>query len=225
MKPDWRKIWSDNKSLIFFIMMIVAFKSSLADWNSVPTGSMKPTIVEGDRILVNKLAYDLKLPLSHIRVLSWGEPERGDIVVIDSKAENTRLVKRVIGTPGDVIAMQNNQLFINGELIHYSGQSAAGPYLRVVEDLADHPHAMQTAADEPSLAGSFAPVSVPDGRFLVLGDNRDDSKDSRYIGFIPRKEIIGRARYVVLSFNYDNYYLPRKNRFFHRLDPLADTEN
>jgi hypothetical protein len=78
MTPDWRKLWKDNKSLVFFMVMLVAFKSSLADWNSVPTGSMNPTIVEGDRILVNKLAYDLKVPLSHIRLMSWGQPARSD---------------------------------------------------------------------------------------------------------------------------------------------------
>jgi signal peptidase I len=81
---------------------------------------------------------------------------------------------------------------------------------------------MQVAAMAPSPAGSFDPVTVPAGQYLVLGDNRDNSKDSRYIGFIPRGEIIGRASYVVLSFNYDNYYLPRNNRFFRRLDAVSE---
>ena len=143
MKPDWRKLWKDNKHLVFFIVMLVAFKSSLADWNSVPTGSMKPTIVEGDRILVNKLAYDLKVPLTHIRLMSWGQPVRGDIVVFDSEAEKTRLVKRVVGLPGDTLAMQNNQLVINGALLHYSGLGTDGAYLQATEHLGETPHAMQ----------------------------------------------------------------------------------
>lgn len=225
MKTTWQQRWHDNKSLLFFIALIIVFKSSLADWNSVPTGSMQPTIVEGDRILVNKIAYDLKLPLSHIRVWTWSNPQRGDIVVFDSKIENIRLVKRVIGMPGDVIAMQNNQLFINGQLLQYSAESTTETFLRSIEDLEDHPHAMQINNSQPSLASSFAPVSVPDGQYLVLGDNRDNSKDSRYIGFIPRTEIIGRARYVVLSFNYDNYYLPRANRWFQTLDLPKHSSN
>ena len=222
MKPDWRRLWKDNKNLVIFIVMIVAFKSSLADWNSVPTGSMKPTIVEGDRILVNKLAYDLKVPLTHIRLMSWSRPERGDIVVFDSAVEKTRLVKRVIGLPGDTIAMQDNQLFINGSLLNYSGLGTDGAYLQATEHLGDTPHAMQLSADAPSPAGSFGPVTVPADRFLVLGDNRDNSKDSRYIGFVPRSEIIGRARYAVLSLDAGNYYLPRSHRMFQALDAPAN---
>jgi signal peptidase I len=222
MKASIQKHWKENRALLYFIVLMVVFRSSLADWNTVPTGSMKPTIVEGDRILVNKLAYDLKLPLSHFRVLSWGDPERGDIIVFDSKVEDTRLVKRVIGLPGDVIAMNNNQLYINGDLAQYSKLDALESYQRATEQLPGHPHAMQVAAMAPSPAGSFDPVTVPAGQFLVLGDNRDNSKDSRYIGFIPRGEIIGRASYVVLSFNYDNCYLPRNNRFFKRLDAVSE---
>jgi signal peptidase I len=222
MKAGLQKQWKENRGLVYFIVLMIVFRSSLADWNTVPTGSMNPTIIEGDRILVNKLAYDLKLPLSHFRVLSWGDPERGDIIVFDSEIENTRLVKRVIGLPGDVIALNNNQLYINGDLAQYSKLDTLESYQRATEQLPGHPHAMQITAMAPSPAGSFDPVTVPAGQYLVLGDNRDNSKDSRYIGFIPRGEIIGRARYVVLSFNYDNYYLPRNNRFFRRLDEVSE---
>lgn len=225
MKTTWQQRWQENKSFIYFILLMIVFRSSLADWNTVPTGSMQPTIVEGDRIWVNKVAYDLKLPLSHISVWTWGAPQRGDIVVFDSNVENTRLVKRVIGLPGDSIAMQNNQLFINGKLAHYSDQSTTEHYLRAQEKLIGHPHAMQIDSSRPSPASSFAPVTVPEGQYLVLGDNRDNSKDSRYIGFIPRKEIIGRARHVVLSFNYDNYYLPRSDRYFQALDAPKSVVN
>lgn len=225
MKAALQKHWKENRSLVYFIVLMVVFRSSFADWNTVPTGSMKPTIVEGDRILVNKLAYDLKLPLSHTKVLSWGDPKRGDIIVIDSKVEKTRLVKRVIGLPGDVIGMQNNQLFINDALMHYDNRQSDGAYLQSTEYLVDQPHTMQVYGVGNSQSGNFAPVTVPSGQYLVLGDNRDNSKDSRYIGFIPRTEIIGRASYVVLSFNYDNYYLPRSNRFLQRLDQAVYMKN
>ena len=100
-------------------MIATSFKSAIADWNIVPTGSMKPTILEGDRIFVNKLAYDLKIPYTTLHIATWGAPQRGDIVVFYSPVDGTRLVKRVVGIPGDSIAMRNNQLTINGEDIRY----------------------------------------------------------------------------------------------------------
>ena len=95
------------------------FRSACADWNTVPTGSMNPTIIEGDRIAVNKMAYDLRIPFTHISLRKLGDPERGDIAVFDSKVSDKRLVKRVIGVPGDRVAMINNQLLINDAVIDY----------------------------------------------------------------------------------------------------------
>ena len=86
------------------------FRSAVADWYTVPTGSMQPTIKEGDRIIVNKMAYDLKIPFSQLSLLTTGEPKRGDIVVFESKAADNRLIKRMIGLPGDVIAMKDDLL-------------------------------------------------------------------------------------------------------------------
>src|SRR5260221_4787002 len=99
---------------------MVIFRSAVADWNTVPTGSMKPTILEGDRVRVNKLAYDLLIPLTHVSIFRFADPRRGDIVVFDSKAAETRLVKRVIGVPGDVVDMRDNRLRINGIEARYS---------------------------------------------------------------------------------------------------------
>ena len=117
MKYNWKT--NANKFLkgwVFsiFVALLIAtsFKSAIADWNIVPTGSMIPTILEGDRIFVNKLAYDLKIPYTTVHIAKWGAPQRGDIVVFYSPADGKRLVKRVVGLPGDSIAMQNNRLII-----------------------------------------------------------------------------------------------------------------
>ena len=115
------KLWREYRGFALFVVLMIIFRSALADWNTVPTGSMKPTILEGDRIFVNKLAYDLRIPLTHISIHKFGDPGRGDIVVFDSKAAETRLVKRVIGLPGDVVEMRNNHLAINGVPINLSG--------------------------------------------------------------------------------------------------------
>lgn len=211
-----KKLWKENRTLIFFLVLMFVFRSAVADWNEVPTGSMKPTIVEGDRILVNKMAYDLRIPFTHISLLKFGDPVRGDIVVFDSVVSDKRLVKRVIGVPGDVVAMLDNVLYINGEALDYEVVERAPAATYQKENLLGVEHIIRVINAESAI-GNFRPVTVPDGHYLALGDNRDESADSRVIGFVPRGEIVGRSRSVVLSFNYDNYYIPRSERFFHRL--------
>lgn len=211
-----KKFWQDNKSLAIFVVLMCIFRSAIADWNEVPTGSMKPTIVEGDRILVNKLAYDLRLPFTHISLFEIANPARGDIVVFDSKVSDKRLVKRVIGLPGDVIAMQDNVLTINGKTMNYLPLGFTPNAMDLKEDLFGLEHTVRLS-QEGSPHASFDSVTVPQGHYLALGDNRDNSADSRVIGFVPRNEIVGRSQRVVLSLNYDNYYMPRKDRVWHTL--------
>jgi len=204
-------------TVLVTVFLALSVRSSIADWNDVPTGSMKPTILEGDRIFVNRLAYDLKVPFTTLHAASWGDPQRGDIVVFASPADGKRLVKRVIGLPGDVVSMQDNSLIINGEVLSY--EVAAPPaapekgFLYLKEDLAGHAHGMQLLS-RPSLRSSFPAVTVPDGFYLMLGDNRDNSADSRYFGFVPRKNILGQALAVAMSFDIHDRYSPRWERFF-----------
>lgn len=213
-KRFWVKSWRENKSFIIFLGLMFIFRSACADWNTVPSGSMKPTILEGDRIAVNKMAYDIRVPFTHISLVKLADPERGDIVVFDSKVSDKRLVKRAIGIPGDTVAMVNNQLLINGTPIHYEQTAAANDEL---EHLFNVTHAIRIGNPNDHAFANFPAVVVPDGFYLMLGDNRDNSADSRVIGFVPRDEIIGRSRAVVMSFNYDNFYIPRADRFFKSL--------
>src|SRR3954470_13614686 len=110
-----KKVFYEIKVFLAMLLVISSLRSAVADWNDVPTGSMKPTIQEGDRVVVNKLAYDLKIPFTMIEVVKWGDPERGDMVAPCSPADGVRLVKRVIGLPGDEVALVDNHLFINGK--------------------------------------------------------------------------------------------------------------
>lgn len=207
------QLWRSNRGLIVFISLMFVFRSAVADWNDVPTGSMQPTIEIGDRILVNKMAYDLRLPFTNISLIKRADPQRGDIVIFMSQVAQNRLVKRVIGVPGDVVAMQDNVLTINGTQVNYQSGTVAGDTQLLTEQLDALSHLVKLA---PYSTGrdSFNPVKVPAEHYLVLGDNRDNSADSRVIGFVPRKEITGRASTVVFSLDYDNYYLPRSDRFF-----------
>jgi len=198
--------------------LMLVFRSAVADWNDVPTGSMKPTIVEGDRIYVDKLAYDLRVPFTLHSLIKLADPQRNDIIIFESAAADKRLVKRVIGIPGDVVAMKNNKLYLNGQASSYQSLKvqpsvANTNELIVQESLATATHNIRLNKQASSLA-NFSSVKVPEGFYLVLGDNRDNSADSRVIGFVPRHEIIGRSNKVVMSLNYDNYFLPRAERFF-----------
>jgi signal peptidase I len=115
-----RYLWHEwVRPMALVAVVVFPFKSAIADWNWVPSGSMKPTILEGDLVFVNKLAYDLKVPFTVQHIAQWKDPERGDIIVFFSPADGTRLVKRVIAGPGDSIEMRNNALFLNGERMNY----------------------------------------------------------------------------------------------------------
>jgi signal peptidase I len=214
MKSGLIKAWREYRGFALFIFLMIIFRSAFADWNTVPTGSMKPTILEGDRILVNKLAYDLKIPLTHISIYKLADPKRGDIVIFDSKLADTRLVKRVIGLPGDVVEMRDNRLTINGIDAQYFAVDYADDAIFAIESYVGMSHRIELARTGASRLSTFGPVKVPKDRYLVLGDNRDNSADSRVYGFIPRDEIVGNARTIVLSLNYDHYYIPRADRFF-----------
>jgi signal peptidase I len=219
------RFWREWRSFIIFLVIMFSFRSAIADWNDVPSGSMLPTILIGDRILVDKLAYDLKFPFTTVHLSTWGAPKRGDIVVFYSPADGVRLVKRVIGLPGDQISMQDNQLTINGAPVQYASRDlVAGEFPGVseqqqfrMEQLEGKAHRMLITPERPSMR-SFATVTVPADSFLMMGDNRDNSNDSRYIGFVPRGDILGRASRVVMSLDSDHWYKPRSDRFFAPLD-------
>ena len=219
-----RRIWKEWRVTIFFIVfVIIPVKSSLADWNWVPTGSMNPTILEGDLIYVNKIAYDLRFPLTLYRLAKWSEPERGDIVICFSPEDGTRLIKRVIAVPGDTVEMKNNTLFLNSQAVGYTKiDSKYTEYLPcklkdhsvlAMEDLDGFSHAVMNIPSVPARR-SFGPVTIPQDKYFVMGDNRDNSRDSRFFGFVERKIIVGKATGVIGSFDITDKYQPRLKRFF-----------
>lgn len=213
-----KSFFKENIGLLSFVILMVFFRSAVADWYTIPTGSMQPTIEIGDRVLVNKMAYDLRIPLTNIKVIRTGEPSRGDIIVFESKAAKNRLIKRVIGLPGDQVSMNNEQLTINGEAVSYemtsfSVNNSENTVEVTTENLSGLKHIVKHDPTKSDNLGTFNTVTVPEDHYLVLGDNRRNSADSRVYGFVPREELKGKANYVAFSLNYDNYYLPKSERF------------
>jgi signal peptidase I len=227
-KARARKLWKQElRPLLVMALVLFSIRSSLADWNDVPTGSMKPTILEGDRILINKVAYDLKVPFTTWRLAEWAEPQRGDIVVFYSPHDGTRLVKRVVGLPGDVMEMREEQLVINGAPVSYAPlpeavsvqlaeQDRQGS-LFATEQLGDRAHAVMAMPHRQAIR-NFSATRVPEGTYFMMGDNRDDSFDSRYFGPVSRDRILGRASRVVVSLDKTRYWLPRPERWLQPLD-------
>lgn len=207
----------NNKGFILFLMLMFSFRSAVADWNIVPSESMLPTIEKGDRIWINKLAYDVHIPFLYVSVFRHSNPKRGDIVVFESNETEKRMVKRVIGIPGDTVALKDNVVWLNGEALTYTLQSSSNVDAVLLEIIDGTEHQIRLDKYRSSNRATFFETKIPENFYFVLGDNRDHSNDSRYISFIPRDEIIGRSSSVVMSHDYDNYYLPKKDRFFKSL--------
>lgn len=195
---------------ILFIALLAVVRSIVIDWNQVPTASMSPTIEVGDHIVVDKLAYGLRLPFTHTTVWERHDPARGEIVAFTSPADGTLYVKRVIGTPGDTVALIDDVLVINGEAARFSATGSSGGKLAMSEWLGAHEHLI--ALDETGSADNFGPLVVPPDAYLLMGDNRHQSFDSRHFGFVDRDRILGRATTVAFSLDYDQGFQPRADR-------------
>ncbi|HET7832253.1 MAG TPA: signal peptidase I [Gallionella sp.] len=216
-----KKWLRENRGYIVFILLFAVFRTAIADWNPIPSGSMHPNLVEGDVVFVNRLAYNIKVPLTDIIVARLGEPRRGDIVTFSSPKDGTRLIKRVIALPGDRVEMRDKQLIINGKKADYQldaqvlealGAQTILPAIRLSEELNGERHLVQWLPDL-TRSMNFGPVMVPADSYLMLGDNRDNSADSRYIGFVPRQLLIGRAERILVSAAITENWIPRTERF------------
>jgi signal peptidase I len=200
-KRQWR-------SLLMTLFAVLAFRSFIAEAYHIPSGSMIPTLQVGDRIFVNKFVYGLRVPL-------WGEkfgartPASGEVVVFVHPKEGIDLIKRVVATAGDTVALRDGEVWVNGRAVAHSHVSADCRYTDY-DDAADRWYerscdewreslgsARFTTLRDPTRPGSnMASVTVPPGSIFVLGDNRDNSNDSRYWGFVPIDLIKGRAMFV-----------------------------
>ena len=194
-----------GRSFFPVILAVFLLRSFLVEPFRIPSGSMLPTLHVGDFILVNKFTYGIRLPVIDKKVVDLGSPQRGDVVVFRYPPEpSTDYIKRVIGVPGDRIGYYDKVLYVNGEPV--TQRDAARPaqdegidYLRLPEQLGTHRYTVQWMPQRPSPQGE---VVVPPGQYFVMGDNRDNSKDSRYWGFVPDQNLIGKA--FVIWMNWDS---------------------
>ncbi len=216
----WRE-WA--KPVLVVVLVVSSFRSTFADWNDVPSGSMKPTILEGDRVFLNKMAYDVRMPFVGWRLFQISDPKRGDIVIFPSPRDGVRLIKRLVGIPGDTIEMRDHKLLVNGKVLQCEpldpstltdvGREVTAGKDLLEEDLVGRTHAVMYQRDWRFI-GSYGPRKLEADEYFAMGDNRDDSADSRVFGPVRRETILGKALAVALSVDPEQHYLPRFKRFF-----------
>jgi signal peptidase I len=180
--PGWLR---EVVGLVVFIAALAAARSSLADHYHVPTGSMIPTVAVGDHVIVNKLAYGLRVPFAGKSLVDFAGPRRGDVVVLDSPEDGITLLKRVVAVPGDMVEVQGGMLTINGSAVPLQLDHGS-----LYEALGDSPHLLQLTHGG---GYDFGPVVVGKDKYLVMGDNRGESHDGRAFGLVERHAIFGRA--------------------------------
>ena len=199
------------RSLFPVILIVLVLRSFMVEPFRIPSGSMMPTLLVGDFILVNKFAYGIRLPVINTKVINVGEPKRGDVVVFRyPKDPGTDYIKRVIGLPGDRIAYYNKKVFVNGKELKQQEQSIyegvgsgigmSGAHLKD-ENVFGVQHRILIDDDRPTLNGDFV---VPEHHYFVMGDNRDNSNDSRYWGFVPEENLVGKAFMVWMNWDAAN---------------------
>ena len=190
--------------VLALVICFSAFRSTFLDWHHVPTQSMLPTIFPGDRIIVSKSWYRLRLPFSSLTVLNRHQPERSDIVTFLDPQDKLLMVKRIIGLPGDRVEMEDNQIIINGARASYNDrkdlkkQEIVDPkfshLLESNETFSGNSHRIAIYKIKPKWSQrSFEGVTIPASHYLVLGDNRDDSSDYRSFGLISAEQILGKV--------------------------------
>ena len=200
-----------SRSLFPVLLIVLLFRSFLFEPFKIPSGSMIPTLLVGDFIVVNKYSYGLRLPVVNKKILSLGEPERGDVVVFRYPVDpSVNFIKRLIGLPGDTITYRNKELFVNGESVskqengRYTSDEVKcstprADAVRFHETVGDVEHDILLHERSGSRNGQWV---VPEGHYFVMGDNRDRSNDSREWGFVPEENMMGRAVGIWMNFDY-----------------------
>ena len=203
-----------SRSFFPVLLFVLIVRSFIFEPFRIPSSSMMPTLLKGDFIFVQKFAYGLRLPVLETKVVETGSPARGDVVVFRLPGNpSINYIKRVVGLPGDTVVYERHRLIINGELVPLDDSEHAEPE-RYSEKLGERRHDI-LIRDPGSVRGDNV-YTVPEGHYFVLGDNRDNSQDSRFIEYIPEQNLVGKA--VRIWLHIDGWNWPRWDRIGDRID-------
>ena len=200
-KPGAKHILVEySRSFFPVLLFVLVIRSFVFEPFRIPSGSMMPTLLEGDFIFVKKYSYGLRLPVTETKIIETGEPQRGDVIVFRLPSDpSVNYIKRVVGLPGDTVVYERHRLTINGEVIPLdSTDRIFGQRAVYLEDLDGRVHDILVTS--PEFSARDGTYRVPEGQYFMMGDNRDHSKDSRYIDSIPEKFLVGEAVRIWLHF-------------------------
>ncbi|MHA7840603.1 MAG: signal peptidase I [Gammaproteobacteria bacterium] len=209
----YKKIQNNVRQFFPMLLIVLVIRAFIAQPFRVPTGSLEPTVLPGDMIIVTQFNYGLRSPIFLHKLLPLGEPKRGDIAVFHWPSDiQYHFVKRVIGLPGDHIEYHNKVLTVNGQEWEQKdkGEGEAydepgSPHHTVIVREEQLPQGSHKVFIDPNILGSDFDVTVPKNNYFVMGDNRDHSDDSRYWGFLPEKDLVGKANFVLLSWDNETW--------------------
>lgn len=214
-----------SRSFFPVLLIVLLIRSFLFEPYRIPSGSLKPTLLVGDLIVVNKFNYGFRLPVLHTKFLAVGEPQVGDIVVFRMPGNpHMDLIKRIVGVPGDRLSYINKVLYINGKAMpetfvakgmDNNGGADSWPVDIEREGLPNKTHDIYVRPDL-NISGDFQNIVVPKGSYFAMGDNRDNSNDSRFWGFVPEDNLVGEAHRIVFSWDSDTHR-PRWDRTFMKI--------
>ncbi|MES1930061.1 signal peptidase I [Salinisphaera dokdonensis CL-ES53] len=200
------------RSFFPVLIAVLVLRAFVFEPFRIPSKSMVPTLLVGDFVLVNKFSYGLRAPVFHTKFLDLGEPERGDVVVFRYPPDPTKdYIKRVIGMPGDQVAYADEQLFINGDPVSLEDLGIYnGPDGEAFSTMREFVESLPNGAKHPVLQvegrrGPDVSVTVPQDHFFVMGDNRDNSADSRVWGFVPERNLVGKAFMIWMSVDFGEF--------------------
>jgi signal peptidase I len=193
-----RPLLRSARPFFLFFIFLLTFRTGFADWSPIPSGSMEPTLFPGDVVWIDKTAFGPSIPIINRKLLSWGHPQRGDIITFVPPHTDQLYVKRVIGVPGDHIRIEGMDVYVNGGKLVQRPVSAREGYLLGTENIDGRNHAIQLTRGLP-VPWIGKTIRVPKGKYFVMGDHRNNSADSRFWGFVDQEKIMGRVTAVALS--------------------------
>lgn len=202
------KFVRDNRYFFLFIVLLLCFRTTYADWSRVPTGSMEPTLLPGDVIWIDKTSFGATLPFLNKQIVTWGHPQRGDVITFIPPHTDILYVKRVIGLPGDRIRIQDNKITINGVPLKQRITLNTDDAVIGVEDIAQVEHLIKLSKDK-RMPHVDETIEVPPGKYFVMGDHRNDSFDSRFWGFVDQHRIMGKVTAIAVSFSSERDWTSR----------------